>query len=161
LKVLGCCRLCYQRHYHSVRWFGGLRELIIKRDRFRCRVCGVGRRLVVHHRDERNAKPLLITLCIRCHVRLHRSRRLRYWVPEALLGLWREQHPAVPLQLQLPFAASSDIPARPSGLSEVQKPSLDLLADASGDTDQRLFVPRAFHMAFRLSRGRRGLAETR
>jgi hypothetical protein len=37
---------------------GGLRELILKRDRFRCRVCGVGRRLVVHHRDERNAKSL-------------------------------------------------------------------------------------------------------
>jgi len=107
LKVLGCCRLCYQRHYHSVRWFGGLRELILKRDRFRCRACGVGRRLVVHHRDERNAKSLLITLCIRCHVRLHRSRRLRYWVPEALLGLWRELHPTVPLQLQLPFAVTT------------------------------------------------------
>ena len=106
LKVLGCCRLCYQRHYHSVRWFGGLRELILKRDRFRCRVCGVGRRLVVHHRDERNAKPLLITLCIRCHVRLHRSRRLRYWVPEAFLGLWRELHPDAPLQLQLPFGVT-------------------------------------------------------
>jgi hypothetical protein len=140
LKVLGCCRLCYQRHYHSVRWFGGLRELILKRDRFKCRVCGVGRRLVVHHRDERNAKSLLITLCIRCHVRLHRSRRLRYWVPEALLGLWRELYPAVPLQLQLPFAASSDIPVGPSRLREVEEPSLDLLAEASGDTDQRLFA---------------------
>jgi hypothetical protein len=105
LKVLGCCRLCYQRRYHSLRWFGGLRELIIKRDRFKCRACGVGRRLVVHHRGEGNAKSLLITLCIRCHVRLHRSRRLRYWVPESLLGLWREVHPAVALQLQLPFAA--------------------------------------------------------
>ena len=90
-----------------MRWFAGLRELILKRDRFKCRVCGVGRRLVVHHRDERNAKSWLITLCIRCHVRLHRSRRLRYWVPEALLGLWREQHPAVPLQLQLPFAVTT------------------------------------------------------
>src|ERR1700686_4694120 len=88
LKVLGCCRLCYQRRYHSSRWFGGLRELILKRDRFKCRVCGVGRRLVVHHRDERNARSWLITLCIRCHVRLHRSLRLRYWGPETLLGLW-------------------------------------------------------------------------
>ena len=97
LKVLGCCRVCYQRHYHSVRWFGGLRELILKRDRFKCRVCGVGRRLVVHHRGESNARSWLITLCIRCHVRLHRSRRLRSWVPEALLGLWRELHPDAPL----------------------------------------------------------------
>ena len=59
LKVLGCCRLCYHGRYHSLRWFGGLRELILKRDRFRCRLCGVGRPLVVHHGDERNAKPHL------------------------------------------------------------------------------------------------------
>jgi hypothetical protein len=107
LKVLGCCRLCYQRRYHSLRWFGGLRELIIRRDRFRCRVCGVSGRLVVHHRDERNARSWLITLRIGCHVRLHRSRRLRYWVPEVLLGLWRELHPDAALQLQLPFAVTT------------------------------------------------------
>ena len=102
--------------------------MILKRDRFKCRVCGVGRRLVVHHRAERNEKTLLITLCIRCHVRLHRSGRLRYWVPEALLGLWRELHPAAPLQLQLPFAVTSDFPTRPLGLREGQEPSFDLLA---------------------------------
>jgi hypothetical protein len=139
LKVLGCCRLCYQGRYHSLRWFGGLRELILKRDRFRCRVCGVGRRLVVHHRDERNAKPLLITLCIRCHVRLHRSRRLRHWVPEALLGLWRELHPAAPLQLQLPFAVTRCTPTRQSSLREAKEPSLDIAVDEASDTGQRVF----------------------
>jgi hypothetical protein len=77
-----------------------LHELILKRDKFKCRACGVGRRLVVHHRNERNAKSSLITLCIRCHVRLHRARR---WVPQALLGLWREVNPDAPRQLQLPF----------------------------------------------------------
>ena len=50
LKGLGCCRLCYYRQYDSLRWFGGLRDLILKRDRFRCRACGSARRLVVHHR---------------------------------------------------------------------------------------------------------------
>jgi hypothetical protein len=108
LKGLRCCRLCYYRQYDSLRWFGGLRELILKRDRFECRACGAARRLVVHHRGERNAQPLLITLCIRCHVRLHRSRRFRQWVPEALLELWRELHPSTPLQLQLSFAAKKD-----------------------------------------------------
>lgn len=161
LKVLGCCRLCYQRRYHSVRWFGGLRELILKRDRFKCRVCGVGRRLVVHHRDERNAKPWLITLCIRCHVRLHRSRRLRYWVPEALLGLWRELHPAVPLQLQLPFAVTSGTPTRPLRLQEGQEPSLDLLADESGETDQRLLDTAGFLAGTPVKPGRRRLAGIR
>ena len=48
-------------------------------------------------------EPLLVTLCIRCHVRLHHSLRSRRWVPEVLLGLWRELHPGAPLQLQLPF----------------------------------------------------------
>jgi hypothetical protein len=103
LKAQGCCRLCYYRRYHSLRWFGGLRELVLQRDRFRCCACGAARRLVVHHRDGRNVKPLLITLCIRCHVRLHHSLHLRRWVPDALLGLWRELHPGAPLQLQLPF----------------------------------------------------------
>jgi hypothetical protein len=103
LRGLRCCRLCYYRQYDSRRWFGGLRDLILKRDRFRCRACGSARRLVVHHRYERNASSLLITLCIRCHVRLHHSRRFRSWVPEALLGLWNELHPSEPLQLQLAF----------------------------------------------------------
>jgi hypothetical protein len=57
LKGLRCCRLCYYRQYDSLRWFGGLRELILKRDRFDFRACGAARRLVVHHRDERNAQP--------------------------------------------------------------------------------------------------------
>lgn len=104
LRGLRCCRLCYCRQYDSLRWFGGLRELILKRDRFRCRACESARRIVVHHRDESNASPLLITLCIRCHVRLHHSRRFRSWVPEVLLGLWNELHPSAPLQMQLPFA---------------------------------------------------------
>jgi hypothetical protein len=113
LKGLSCCRLCYYRQYDSLRWFGGLRDLILKRDRFECRACGAPRRLVVHHRDERNALPLLITLCIRCHVRLHHSRRFRQWVPEALLELWHELHPGTPLQLQLLFVIKkADVGAR-------------------------------------------------
>ena len=103
LNGLRCCRLCYYRRYDSLRWFGGLRDLILKRDRFKCRACGAPRRLVVHHRDGQNAEPLLITLCVRCHVQLHHSRHLRRWVPEALLGLWGELHPSAPLQLQLPI----------------------------------------------------------
>jgi hypothetical protein len=31
LKALRCCRLCYYRQYDSLRWFGGLRDLILKR----------------------------------------------------------------------------------------------------------------------------------
>ena len=51
LKALGCCRSCYDRRHHSLRFFGGLREHVLQRDRFRCRGCGKRSALVVHHRD--------------------------------------------------------------------------------------------------------------
>jgi hypothetical protein len=104
LNGLGCCRSCYYRRYHSLRFFGGLREAVLKRDRFRCRVCGKGAPLLVHHRDGHNEKRLLITLCISCHVRLHRYRGLSRWIPKVLLELWSEIHSGQPFQLQLPFA---------------------------------------------------------
>ena len=56
LKEPGCCQLCYCRRYLSLRFFGGLREVVLKRDRFRCRACGASARLVVHHRSGDNQK---------------------------------------------------------------------------------------------------------
>ena len=74
-----------------------------ERDRFRCRGCGKRSALVVHHRDRRNRTDLLVTLCIRCHIRIHHSSGWRYWFSETLVRLWRELHPSTPLQLQLTF----------------------------------------------------------
>jgi hypothetical protein len=99
LKALGCCRSCYDRRHHSLRFFGGLRERVLERDRFRCRGCGKRSALVVHHRERRNRANLLVTLCIRCHIRIHRSSGLRYWFSEMLVRLWRELHPNDPVQL--------------------------------------------------------------
>jgi hypothetical protein len=113
LRGPGCCRLCYYRHYRSLRFFGGLRETVLRRDRFRCRVCGANARLVVHHRNGDNRKRRLITLCIGCHTRVHRYWVLRRWVPEVLLKLWRERHPRQPLQLQLPFNVKRRLNAEP------------------------------------------------
>lgn len=54
-----------------------LRKEIRKRDNFCCRRCGgsyENTRLEVHHIDEdksNNSKDNLITLCVRCHRRLH------------------------------------------------------------------------------------------
>jgi hypothetical protein len=112
LKEPGCCRLCYCRRYRSLRFFGGLREVVLKRDRFRCRACGASARLVVHHRGDENQKRRLITLCIGCHVRVHRYRELRSWVPEVLLKLWREKHPREPVQLQLLFGVKRPVSPR-------------------------------------------------
>jgi hypothetical protein len=61
---------------------------------------------VVHHRDQSNCVKLLVTLCIRCHIRIHRSSSLRYWFSEMLMRLWRELHPSDPVQLQLTFGNS-------------------------------------------------------
>ena len=112
LREPGCCRLCYGRRYRSLRFFGGLRELILKRDRFRCRACGADARLIVHHRSGDNQKRRLITLCIGCHTRVHRYRALRGWVPEVLLKLWRERHPGEPVQLQLLFGVKRQVNPR-------------------------------------------------
>jgi hypothetical protein len=107
VELKGLCRLCYHRSYHSLRFFGGLREAVLRRDRFRCRVCGSGAPLLVHHRDGHNERRLLITLCISCHVRLHRYRGFSRWIPKALFELWSEIHPGQPLQLQLPLGVST------------------------------------------------------
>ena len=101
--------LCYGRRYRSLRFFGGLRDVILKRDRFRCRACSASARLVVHHRSGVNRRRRLITLCIGCHTRVHRFRALRSWVPEVLLKLWRERHPREPVQLQLPFGIKRQV----------------------------------------------------
>ena len=87
----------------SVRCFGGLRERILERDRFRCTVCRTRSPLLVHHRDRNNQTKSLITLCIRCHVRIHRSVGLRHWLAGRLLTPWRELHPREPEQLRLVF----------------------------------------------------------
>jgi hypothetical protein len=97
------CRACYDRRHHSLRFFGGLREQILERDQFRCSACQTRSRLLVHHRDQNNQARSLITLCIRCHMRIHHSVGLRRWLSGQLLQLWRELHPSDPEQLQLAF----------------------------------------------------------
>jgi hypothetical protein len=103
LKALGCCRSCYDRRHHSLPFFGGMRERVLERDRYRCRGCGKRSALVVHHRDRHNRTNLLVTLCVRCHIRIHHSSGWKYWFSEMLMGLWRELHPNVPMQFQLTF----------------------------------------------------------
>src|SRR6266851_2598000 len=61
MKTLACCRRCYDRRHHSLRFFSGMREHVLERDRFRCRACGQQRRLLVHHRDPGNEPKLLVT----------------------------------------------------------------------------------------------------
>ena len=104
--IRGLCRSCYRSAAHSRQYFSGLRWEILERDGNRCRACGSGDRLHVHHRKPRlNDRAWLITVCAGCHARLHRLAALRVWIPELLVALWIEQHLDTPVQLQLPVAA--------------------------------------------------------
>jgi hypothetical protein len=107
LLARGFCRRCYDRRRHSVRFFGGHREVVLARDGC-CQVCLAERPLVVHHRRPGTDRPALqITVCVRCHARLHRRRQLPGVYSDLFFLLWREQHPRVPAQLRLPLAAGA------------------------------------------------------
>jgi len=110
LIARGLCRACYDRQRRSERHFGGYRETVLTRDGC-CQTCIalerlVRNRLIVHHRRPGCNKPAAhITLCRRCHVRVHRRRQLPGFYSELFFRLWREQHPGAPAQLRLPLAA--------------------------------------------------------
>lgn len=104
----GLCRCCYARQYRSRRFFGGHRDAVLRRDHRRCRACGVDRRIVVHHRQPSvHDRARMITLCARCHARIHHSFVLRCWVTALTVELWRELHPDSPMQLQLALLAEN------------------------------------------------------
>lgn len=108
LPGLRCCRLCYHEHYHSRRYYGGQREAVLNRDRC-CLICGKAGSLIVHHRRPGiHDRELLIALCAGCHARVHRSRRLKAWVPALLLELWVEAHPRAGIQLQLELGGTEE-----------------------------------------------------
>lgn len=69
----------YANHYHSKTYFGGVRELVLERDKYRCTKCSLtdhghlikyGCRLSVDHIDgnrKNNSMENLQTLCLGCH----------------------------------------------------------------------------------------------
>ena len=97
----GLCSNCYAKAWHDRHHFGGHREEVLDRDGRQCRGCEGRELLIVHHRTGEQSPAQMITLCARCHARVHRLQAIRYWLPPLLLTLWEEQHPNRPLQLQL------------------------------------------------------------
>ena len=96
--ALGMCATCYTLKRQDEEYFGGLREQVLRRDGYCCRVCGASERgkrsIVVHHRIPGISKlPLMISLCPACHAIVSRTRVMRRPIPPLLLELWREQHP--------------------------------------------------------------------
>lgn len=59
--------------------FGGLRELVLKRDGYRCRVCVTSgrdkRSIIVHHRKPGGSVlNLILSLCPGCHAKVYRTK---------------------------------------------------------------------------------------
>jgi 5-methylcytosine-specific restriction endonuclease McrA len=57
--------------------YESLRQQILRRDGWRCQLCGTMSNLEVHHRKFRShsgadSEENLITLCTACHTRVHR-----------------------------------------------------------------------------------------
>jgi hypothetical protein len=93
ILALGLCATCYTLKRQDAEYFGGLREQVLERDGYACRVCGdpdPG----VHHREPGNSLlHLMIALCAGCHAKVHRTKVVLTALPPLLLELWREQHP--------------------------------------------------------------------
>jgi len=57
--------------------YESLRQLVLRRDGWRCQLCGTMSNLEVHHKEFRShsghdAEENLITLCAECHAGIHR-----------------------------------------------------------------------------------------
>jgi len=106
----GLCAVCYTLRRQDKAYFGGLREAVLRRDGYICRVCaasGRGKRsITVHHRiPGRSALALMISLCPGCHAKVHRTKAVLSQMPPLLLVLWREQHPHGHEQTAIDFGA--------------------------------------------------------
>ena len=77
-----------------------MRENVLKRDGYLCRVCDASgrhkRSIVVHHGvPGKSILALMISLCPACHAKVQRTKAVLSMMPPLLLKLWREQHPEV------------------------------------------------------------------
>ncbi len=115
--ALGMCATCYTLKRQDEEYFGGLREKVLRRDGYSCRVCGASgrgkRSIVVHHRRPGVSKlPLMISLCPACHAIVSRTRVMRRPIPPLLLELWREQHPNGQEQTVMSFERAAPVAIR-------------------------------------------------
>ncbi len=120
-KILahGLCPTCYTLKRQDAEYFGGLREAVLERDGYRCRVCDApGRRkrsIIVHHRVPGiSILSLMISLCPGCHAKVHRTIVVLSSMSPLLLQLWREQHPEGHEQSMLDFSAKKTVASEDS-----------------------------------------------
>lgn len=106
VRARGLCARCYRERRLNNKRFNGRRDAAIARDGRRCVLCR-SERLIVHHRN----RCEMVTLCVRCHPRIHRTLRPRFGTfDEATRQLWREQHPDLAEQIELKFNVNPPAP---------------------------------------------------
>jgi len=121
LLAVGLCATCYTLKRQDEKYFGGLREAVLKRDGGRCRVCGKpgGRKrsLAVHHRVAGKSElDLMITLCLAHHAMVTRTLVLLEDRPK-LLRAWFWNGPKVPVGSRTsPTSLSHGLKKRNAGL---------------------------------------------
>ena len=93
IPALGLCATCYTLKRQDAEYFGGLREQVLERDGYACRVCGDPDPGVHHREPGKSVLHLMIALCAGCHAKVHRTKVVLTEFPPLLLVLWREQHP--------------------------------------------------------------------
>jgi hypothetical protein len=91
ILALGLCATCYTLKRQDAEYFGGLREQVLERDGFACRVCGDPDPGVHHREPGKSLLHLMIALCAGCHAKVHRTKVVLTEFPPLLLVLWREQ----------------------------------------------------------------------
>ena len=109
----GMCAVCYTLRRQDEVYFGGLREKVLERDGYRCRVCDASgrdkRSIIVHHRvPGKSLLHLMISLCPACHAKIHRTKAVVRLMPPLLLKLWREVHPRGHEQTALMFSVKQE-----------------------------------------------------
>lgn len=117
ILALGLCGTCYTLKRQDAEYFGGLREQVLERDGYACRVCGAPgrtkRSIIVHHRKPGvSTLPLMISLCPACHAKVERLQTVLDPLPLSplLLELWREKHPDAVEQLGFAFRTDEKTP---------------------------------------------------
>ena len=121
----GLCARCDRRERLSRENFSGLRTAVLLRDGCACRICGESNieTLLVHHRKPGvDEMRFLITLCRKCHVRIHRTWRPAWWFLtwDLLRRLWREANRDLPEQLPLALLPAAERAVEQSSLFDLQ-----------------------------------------
>jgi hypothetical protein len=119
------CARCERRERLSRENFSGLRTAVLIRDGCACRICGEANldMLLVHHRKPGvDEMRFLITLCRRCHVRIHRTWRpsFVFLTFELLRRLWREVNQDLAEQRLLALLPAAGQPVEQGSLFDWQ-----------------------------------------